>query len=197
MLLRPILSLRNRIKDIHLKIGHKKKIKESFQLSGQDQIGLGTSRLVSFPRVVTRLKSSAQQPSGQMEISVTPHVSELHSLNCKTSPPLPLWGHPEHIRSDHDMEQTLPNPSSLDVLVLYWALLESWSPTSPEFFPEVETASGCCINFLLEDRDGKWSSPAFETCRDSRTNAHFIRYWKITSHSLKFETAASCSSKDK
>lgn len=141
MLLRPVPSLTNRIKDIHLKIGHRKKSQGELQLTGQDQNGLGTSRLVSYPPPSDCLFPQSWPGWSPLQSSqvgkwklVLPHVSELHSRNCKSSPPLPLWGHSEHIRTGHDMEQTLPNPSSMDVLVVYCALLQSWSPTSPEFF---------------------------------------------------------------
>lgn len=207
MQLRPILSLRNRIKDIHLKIGHRIKSQGELQADRTrpkwvrylETCVFSPSQWLPFPQVMTRLKSFAQQPSRQMEISVTLHVSELHSPNCKRSPPLPLWGHPEYIRTGHDTNRPYQILPAWMCLCSTELCCSSGPPSALNFSPEVETASGCCTkgNFLLGDRDGKWSSPAFETCTDSGTNAHFISPWKITSHSLKCETAVSCSSKDK
>lgn len=112
MLLRPVLSQRNRIKDIHLKIGHGKKSQGELPADRTrlkwvrylETCVFSPSQWLHFPRAMTRLKSSAQQPSRQMEISVTPHISELDCPNCKSCLPFPLWSHPQYIRTGHDME---------------------------------------------------------------------------------------------
>lgn len=80
MLLRPVPSLTNRIKDIHLKIGHGKKSQGELPADRTrpkwvrylETCVLSPSQWLPFPPVMTRLKSSAEQPSRQMEISVAP-----------------------------------------------------------------------------------------------------------------------------
>lgn len=200
MLLRPVLSLRNRIKDIHLKIGHRKKVKESSQLTGQDQTGLGTSRLVSFPPPSDCLFSKSRPGWNPLHSSqvgkwklVFPHMFLSWIPQTARVAPQSISGLAMTRNRPH---QILPAWMCLCFTEL---CCSPGPPPAQNFSPEIETASGCCNkdNFLLGDRDGKGSSPAFETCTVSGTNAHFISPWKITSHSLKCETAASCSSKDK
>lgn len=113
MLLRSILSPRNSIKDIYLKTGLRKENQEGLPA---DKMGpkwfkylktcvIYPSQWLPFPWTVTRLKSSAQQPSREMEVNVFSQVSELHFPNCRRScsPPLPPRDHPEHISTGHDV----------------------------------------------------------------------------------------------